>query len=82
VVSAPAPRPLAPPARRGLLTAEQGFYARVQAYRREILAQALLDSGGNVTHAATALGLARPYLHRLMRQFNLGRFQALRGVKL
>ena len=48
-----------------------GFHARVEAFRREILAESLQAHGGNQTRAAEALGLQRTYLARLIRKYEL-----------
>jgi len=45
------------------------FYQAVIDLKRELLARALADAGGNRTHAARALGLERTYFCRLIREF-------------
>lgn len=43
----------------------------VAAFKRRLLTDALVDAGGNRTHAAQALGLQRTYLLRLIRDFGV-----------
>ena len=48
-----------------------GFHARVETYRKQVLREALERSGGNQTEAAKALGLQRTYLARLVKKYGL-----------
>ena len=48
-----------------------GFHERITAFRRQIIEEALRAHGGNRTHAATALGVQRTYLQRLIREFGI-----------
>jgi DNA-binding NtrC family response regulator len=53
--------------------AERGDYrARVDAHRRDLIADALGRAGGNRTRAARQLGLSRQALHYLMRELRIG----------
>jgi transcriptional regulator with GAF, ATPase, and Fis domain len=47
------------------------YYEAVRAFQRSVLARALAEHTGNVTHAARALGLQRTYLLRLMHRHGL-----------
>lgn len=47
--------------------AADDYFARVNAARRAILREALVQHGGNRSHAARALGLARRYFLKLIR---------------
>ena len=47
------------------------FYALVDDARRDILARALAEHGGNRSHTAAALGIQRTYLLRLIRALRL-----------
>lgn len=47
-----------------------GFHARVSQHKRDLIREALAQSGGNVAKAARDLGLQPTYLHRLIK--NLG----------
>jgi len=49
----------------------EGFHARVEAFRRSVLREALVRSGGNQTAAARALGLQRSYLARLAKKYGV-----------
>ncbi len=49
----------------------EGFHARVEAYRKKLIQDALDQCGGVRTKAAELLGLQRTYLARLMRQYDL-----------
>ncbi|MEM7308329.1 MAG: sigma-54 dependent transcriptional regulator [Planctomycetota bacterium] len=48
-----------------------GFHARVEAYRRQVIEEALAETGGNQTRAAERLGLQRTYLSRLIRKYGI-----------
>jgi two-component system response regulator AtoC len=48
-----------------------GFHAQVEAYRRRLLQEALVQCDGSRTRAAELLGLQRTYLARLLRQYGL-----------
>jgi two-component system nitrogen regulation response regulator NtrX len=50
----------------------EGFHARVEVYRKQLIRAALLRTGGNRTKAAAELGLQRTYLARLIRNYGLG----------
>jgi DNA-binding NtrC family response regulator len=47
---------------------------------RECVARALSDAGGNITRAATLLGMKRPRLSQLVKQYGLGQGDADGGV--
>lgn len=50
-----------------------GFYhASVDAYKRRLLESVLARCHGSPAAAARELGLARPYLYRLMRRLEIG----------
>ncbi len=49
----------------------EGFHARVEAFRRQVILDALAECGGNRTKAADRLGLQRTYLSRLIRQYGV-----------
>ena len=48
-----------------------GWHDAVTAFKRDLLARALIAADGNRTHAARALGLQRTYLLRLLRDFDV-----------
>ena len=48
-----------------------GFHARVEAHRRQVIEEALAATGGNQTKAADRLGLQRTYLARLIRKYEI-----------
>jgi transcriptional regulator with GAF, ATPase, and Fis domain len=48
-----------------------GFHGRVARQKRDILREALAESGGNVAQAARALGLQPTYLHRLIKNLQV-----------
>ena len=53
--------------------ADAGDYrTRVDAHRRDLIADALGRAGGNRTRAARQLGLSRQALHYLMRELRIG----------
>jgi DNA-binding NtrC family response regulator len=47
------------------------FHQVVRRARERIIHVALRSTGGNVTHAARRLGITRPYLLRLIREFSI-----------
>lgn len=47
------------------------YHDAVRQARRSLIAQALVQCGGNRTHAAKALGLQRTHLQRLVRTMGL-----------
>ena len=47
------------------------YTAAVKAYRRELIMAALLRTGGNRAAAATALGLHRTHLMRLLKALRI-----------
>ena len=47
------------------------YHQHVENFKREFLTQTLLAHCGNRTHAATALGLQRTYLLRLIRELGI-----------
>ena len=47
------------------------YHKEVETFKKELLRTALEAHGGNRTHAATALGLQRTYLLRLIREFGI-----------
>lgn len=49
----------------------EGLHGLVRMFERMIIVAALSHHGGNVTHAASDLGLQRTYLHRLMRKHDI-----------
>jgi two-component system response regulator FlrC len=49
----------------------EGFHARVEAYRRRVIEEALAGCGGNQTRAAERLGLQRTYLARLIKKYGI-----------
>ena len=52
----------------------------VEKKRREHVEDALVAYGGNITQAAEALGIARSYMNKLIREFGLvDRAKELRG---
>jgi DNA-binding NtrC family response regulator len=53
-------------------TGPAGWHGAVRAFKRRLLETALLEAGGNRTHAAQALGLERTYLLRLIRDLGVG----------
>jgi DNA-binding NtrC family response regulator len=57
--------------REGRGGAPESFHGRVDAYRRQLLVEALARAGGNQTRAAKELGLQRTYLARLIRQYGI-----------
>jgi len=50
----------------------EGYHAKVEACRRQLLQEALAQTDGNRTRAAELLGLQRTYLARLLRQYGIG----------
>ncbi len=42
-----------------------------EALEREIIEKALAKHGGNITHAATELGISRPTLHDLINKYSI-----------
>jgi len=54
-------------------TDANGFHAQVEAFRRQLLAQALASHEGHQTRAAEALGLQRSYFARLLKKYGLNR---------
>jgi len=53
------------------LEAAAGFHDAVVAYKRQIIREALHRSGGNQSRAASALGLQRTYLSRLIKELQV-----------
>ena len=51
--------------------APAGFHEAVVAYKRQIIRDALHRSGGNQSRAASALGLQRTYLSRLIKELQV-----------
>lgn len=51
--------------------APRGFHEAVVAYKRQIIREALHRSGGNQSRAASALGLQRTYLARLIKELQV-----------
>lgn len=49
----------------------RGFHEAVTAYKRQIIREALHHSGGNQSKAASALGLQRTHLVRLIRELQM-----------
>lgn len=47
------------------------YHVEVARFKKALLLHALQACGGSRTRAAEKLGLARPYLHRLMRQLTV-----------
>jgi DNA-binding NtrC family response regulator len=47
------------------------YQREVDAFKRALLAKALMAHGGNRTRAARTLGLQRTYLLRLIREYGL-----------
>ncbi len=52
--------------------APRDFHETVVAYKRQIIREALHRSGGNQSKAASALGLQRTYLARLIKELQVG----------
>ena len=48
-----------------------GFHEAVVAYKRQIIRDALRRFGGNQSRAASALGLQRTYLSRLIKELEV-----------
>jgi DNA-binding NtrC family response regulator len=48
-----------------------GFHEAIVAYKRQIIREALYRSGGNRSRAASALGLQRTYLSRLIKELQV-----------
>jgi DNA-binding NtrC family response regulator len=48
-----------------------GFYEQINAYRRQVLVNALRRTNGNQTQAAKLLGLHRTYFLRLLQKLNI-----------
>jgi sigma-54-dependent transcriptional regulator len=48
------------------------YRTRIDAHRRDVIADALGRAGGNRTRAARQLGLSRQALHYLMRELRIG----------
>ncbi len=46
---------------------EDSFDGQIRNFKRKLVAQALMDCGGNKTQAARSLNISRAYLHRLLR---------------
>jgi DNA-binding NtrC family response regulator len=53
-------------------SAHTSYHAALQAYRRELIREALAQAQGDHTAAAKALGLQRTYLQRLLKSLHLG----------
>ncbi|MBK7875679.1 MAG: sigma-54-dependent Fis family transcriptional regulator [Planctomycetes bacterium] len=51
--------------------APTSFHGQVEAFRKQVLKEALARHGGNQTRAAEALGLQRTYLARLIKQLGI-----------
>jgi Nif-specific regulatory protein len=51
--------------------APRDFHEAVVAYKRQIIREALHRSGGNQSKAASALGLQRTYLSRLIKELQV-----------
>ena len=49
----------------------RGFHEAVAAHKRQIIREALYRSGGNQSRAASALGLQRTYLSRLIKELQV-----------
>ncbi len=52
--------------------APAGFHEAIVTYKRQVIREALHRSGGNRSRAASALGLQRTYLSRLIKELQLG----------
>ena len=52
-------------------TPPEGFHGKVEAYRKQVIEEALAATGGNQTRAAERLGLQRTYLARLIRKYGI-----------
>lgn len=50
-----------------------GLMRATDEFHRQCIARALSSHNGNITHAATALGLVRPSLQRIMRRLGMPR---------
>jgi transcriptional regulator with GAF, ATPase, and Fis domain len=48
-----------------------GWHDAIAAFKRQLLAQALVGAGGNRTRAARTLGLQRTYFLRLIRELGI-----------
>ena len=51
----------------------EGFHARIEVYRRQVIEEALAATDGHQTRAAERLRLQRTYLSRLIRKYGIGR---------
>jgi two-component system, NtrC family, response regulator HydG len=61
---------------------ETGYEAEVREFKRRLITRTLRECGGNKSEAARTLGLARPYLHRLIDDLELtGYADAFRGQR-
>jgi transcriptional regulator with AAA-type ATPase domain len=66
------PEHLELPGRGSSNTAAGGYHARVEAFRRSLVAEALAAAGGVQAEAARRLGISRQALHYLVRQLGVG----------
>ena len=57
------------------------FHEAVAEFKRELIRETLRRHGGNLTHAAAALGLQRTHLYVVMRRLGVerGRVASRRG---